>query len=252
MSRFFIEVSYHGASYSGFQVQSNANTIQSELERALAIYFRLKVELTGSSRTDAGVHAHQNYFHFDINLEADQVISCIYGINAILPVDISVKNIIEVKDDAHCRFDAISRTYKYLIYRDKSPFLLDRGYHYPYPLQLDKMNEAAKLLMQYSDFQTFSKKHVQVKNFVCNIEESEWQIEGEGVISYRVKGNRFLRGMVRGLVGTMLNVGNGKNTTEEFRTIIESKDQAKADFSTPGKGLFLVEVMYDFEKIKKK
>jgi tRNA pseudouridine38-40 synthase len=114
------------------------------------------------------------------------------------------------------------------------------------------MNEAAKLLMQYSDFQTFSKKHVQVKNYVCNIEESEWQIEGEGVVSYRVKGNRFLRGMVRGLVGTMLNVGNGKNTIEEFRTIIESKDQAKADFSTPGKGLFLVEVMYDFEKIKKK
>jgi tRNA pseudouridine38-40 synthase len=252
MPRFFIEVSYHGASYSGFQVQENANTIQAEVERALAIYFRLKVETTGSSRTDAGVHAHQNYFHFDIPLKNEQVQASLYGLNAILPDDISVRRIIEVADHAHCRFDAKSRTYKYIIYQDKSPFLLDRGYHYPYPLQLERLNDAAKLLMQYNDFQTFSKKHVQVKDFNCKLYESEWQMEEEGQIVYRVKGNRFLRGMVRGLVGTMLKVGNGKLSIEEFREIIEGRNQMKADFSTPGKGLILLEVEYDVEKIKKK
>jgi tRNA pseudouridine38-40 synthase len=155
MPRFFIEVSYHGESYSGFQVQENSNTIQAEVERALAIYFRLQVEATGSSRTDAGVHAEQNYFHVDLPFENEQVQLSLYGLNAILPADIAIKRIIEVTDQAHCRFDAKSRTYKYIVYQNKSPFLLDRGYHYPYRLQLGKLNEAAQILMEYSDFQTF-------------------------------------------------------------------------------------------------
>ncbi|MEN9964342.1 MAG: tRNA pseudouridine(38-40) synthase TruA, partial [Bacteroidota bacterium] len=209
MARYFIELSYLGENYSGFQIQDNANTVQSELEKALKIYFRIKVELTGSSRTDAGVNANMNFFHFDIELNDEEVCKAIYPLNAILPNDISVNKIIRVGDDAHCRFDAISRTYKYRVYQEKNPFLQNRAYYYPYNLDTGYMNEAATILMGHTNFEAFSKKHVQVRDFRCKISESFWT-RGEGSIVYQVTGNRFLRGMVRGLVGTMLKVGTGK------------------------------------------
>lgn len=241
MNRYFIEVSYKGTAYSGFQVQENAITVQEEVEKALATYFRERIVLTGSSRTDTGVHALQNYFHFDFNDGIDE--SIMYNINALLPSDIAVKRIMRVHDDAHCRFDAVARQYAYKIYQKKNPFMSDRAYYYPYSLNMELMNEAAAVLKEYKEFEAFSKRNTQVKTFVCRVLESEWDDEGDTKI-YRVKANRFLRGMVRGMVGTMLQVGREKISVERFREIIEKKEQSGVDFSVPGYGLCLERVEY--------
>lgn len=241
MPRYFLEVSYKGTEYSGFQKQANANTIQAEIEKAFAIFQRDDVELTGSSRTDAGVHALQNFFHFDYaGIIHPQFV---YKMNSILPEDIAVKNIQPVGDKAHCRFDAVSRTYKYCIHQSKNPFLRDRAYYFPYTLDQDMLNKAAGILTEYQDFTSFSKRNTQVKTFQCIIEQSEW-IKQEDQLIYFVKANRFLRGMVRGLTGTMLQVGRHKLSLDELRHIVTSRDCSKADFSVPAKGLFLVKVEY--------
>lgn len=244
MTRYFIELAYKGDGYSGFQAQKNANTIQAEVEKALAIYFRRSFQLTGSSRTDAGVHALQNYFHFDTEDPIPEPQEKVYHLNAILPRDIVIRKLLWVHEEAHCRFDAISREYKYCIYNQKNPFLEERAYYYPYKLNVIKLNEAAALLLNYSDFTSFSKRNTQVKNFNCDIQQSEW-IEGDGQLVFHVVSNRFLRGMVKGLVGTMLKVGRGIISLKEFSEIIESKDCTKADFSVPSHGLFLVKVKFE-------
>ncbi len=243
MPRYFIEVAYKGTAYAGFQVQQNANTIQAEIEKALQIFFRQKLELTGSSRTDAGVHAKQNYFHFDVVNTIDDIAKAIYHLNAILPRDIVVKKIIAVAEDAHCRFDALSRSYAYTISADKNPFELESAYYYPYSLNKEALNECATMLMEYGNFESFAKKNTQVFTFECKITHSQWIFENE-LVKYEVTGNRFLRGMVRGLVGTMLLVGRGKYTVEMFREIIGSKNTEKTDFSVPAHGLVLMEVAY--------
>lgn len=244
MSRFFLELAYKGTAYAGFQIQQNANTIQAEVEKALKIFFRKDIELTGSSRTDAGVHALQNFFHFDFyNSNMKPWSDIVYHLNAILPEDIVVKKIFEVNDEAHCRFDAVSRSYEYVLYSFKDPFLTDRGCYYPYPLDMDVLNQAADMIKHTEQFETFSKKHTQVHSFNCRIDESFWDRD-EHRICYRVKGSRFLRGMVRGLVGTMLRVGTGKIDLHTFQQIIESKDASCADFSMPAQGLSLVKVEF--------
>lgn len=243
MSRYFIEVAYKGAQYAGFQVQENANTVQAEIEKAMQTYFRQRFALTGSSRTDSGVHALQNFFHFDFeDLVADWK-KVQYHLNAILPPDIVVKGIVAVGPEAHCRFDARSRTYEYALYQFKNPFLADRSYYYPYQLDLGVLNEAATLLREYEDFESFSKRNTQVKTFRCRIYESEWLAKGDQII-YRVSGNRFLRGMVRGLVGTMLKVGRGRTSIAQFREIVTSKDPSLVDFSVDAQGLTLVSVNF--------
>lgn len=241
MNRYFLEVSYIGTNYSGFQVQKNANTVQSEVEKALGILFRRNTVLTGSSRTDAGVHGLQNYFHFDI---AETISSdIVYNINALLPADIAVINLIEVEPESHCRFDAIARRYAYHIYRFKNPFLSDRAYYYPYTMDLGRLQAAAETLYSHKDYRAFSKRRTQVQTYDCTILESRWSVQ-DGQMTYIVKGNRFLRGMVRGLVGTMLHVGKGKMQLEEFRRIIEEKKSSLVDFSVPAKGLFLEQVIF--------
>jgi tRNA pseudouridine38-40 synthase len=197
--------------------------------------------MTCSSRTDAAVHALQNFLHFDFDGKINQ--DSLYHINAILPADIVVKNFYPVESDAHCRFDAISREYKYYIYRKKNAFLLDRAHYYPYALDIEKLNQAAQAILKFTDFTTFSKRRTQVKTFECSIFKSEWMSENDCLV-YHIKANRFLRGMVRGLVGTMLHVGRNKKSTDEFENIIQDKDSSKADFSVPGHGLFLVAVNY--------
>lgn len=239
--RYFLEVSYRGTNYSGFQSQKNANTIQAEIQKVFTILFKEEIVLTGSSRTDAGVHARQNFFHFDIKRELSSQL--LYNINAILPGDIAVKKLLKVRDDAHCRFDAISREYKYFIYKKKDPFLTDRAFYFPYTLDLDAMQNAAAVLNEYSDFTSFSKRNTQVKSFVCEIMKSKWSIEEECLV-YQVIANRFLRGMVRALTATMLQVGRGKVNLVTFRKIIESKDCTLANFAVPPHGLFLVNVTY--------
>jgi tRNA pseudouridine38-40 synthase len=276
MQRYFIEVAYKGTNYSGFQVQQNANSVQAEVEKALNTFYRFNkavktakieaaatdgdkitsdappqevlpattISLTGSSRTDAGVHALQNYFHLDMpyqltaNAEKD-----IYHLNAILPGDIVIKNILSVTPAAHCRFDALSREYHYHIYQHKNPFLSDKAYYYPYHLDFNLLQEAAAELMLHQDFTSFSKKNSQTHTFICSLLQSRWY-QQEDTLVYKVKANRFLRGMVRGLTGTMLLVGRKKISLAEFKTIIEQKDCSGADFSVPGHGLFLVKVEY--------
>lgn len=245
IARYFIEVAYKGTRYAGFQIQPNANSIQAEVERALKIFFKEDIKLTCSSRTDAGVHALGNYFHFDAQSLPPKVDldNSTYNLNAILPDDIVIKQIYQVKNNAHSRFDALSRSYRYAIYQTKNPFIADSAYYYPYKLDVIKMQEAASLLMQHQDFTSFSKKNTQVKTFNCSILKSEWSVQNDCTI-YNVQANRFLRGMVRGLVGTMLKVGTGKITLAQFQDIIELKDCSKADFSTPPQGLFLLNVQF--------
>lgn len=247
--RYFLEVAYKGTRYSGFQAQSNASTIQGEIEKALQIFFKQSPSfgeeqgrrLTGSSRTDAGVHAYQNYFHFDWEQPFQQ--KWIYNLNAILPDDIVIKNVTEVKPDAHCRFDAVSRLYHYSIYQHKNPFLKDIAYYYPYTLDTNKLNAAAAIIKEHKDFTSFSKRNTQVKTFHCNIIDSRWLTEEDRLI-YQVEANRFLRGMVRALTATMLKVGRNIITINEFQQILEKKDCATAFFDTPAHGLTLVKVQY--------
>lgn len=241
MARYFLELAYRGTVYSGFQIQENADTIQLAVSKAMKTYFRVDFQLTGSSRTDAGVHAEQNFFHFDTNLSIDN--RNVYNLNALLPNDIAVKGIYPVPDQAHCRFDAVSREYAYTIYPFKNPFLSDRGWLYPYPLSLSLLQEGAAIIREYEDFTSFSKRNTQVKSFLCQIEQSEWTKEGACLI-YQVKANRFLRGMVRGLVGTMVKLGREQISLAGFRSIIEARDCTGADFSTPPQGLILKRVHF--------
>ena len=245
MPRFFIEVSYKGTAYAGFQVQQNANTIQAEVQKALTIYFKKKPELTGSSRTDAGVHAFQNFFHFDFDFTGDpkKFAESVYHLNAILPEDIVVKRLYEVDDNAHCRFDAKERSYRYSIYKYKDPFLLDRAFYYPYKLDFNALQEAATLISGNHCFQSFSKRNTQVHTFDCLVTDSHWEESATGY-SYHVTANRFLRGMVRGLVGTMLRVGRNKYALSDFEKILESRNPSLVDFSVPPQGLTLVAVQF--------
>jgi len=230
-----------GTAYAGYQVQVNANTIQAEIEKALQVYFKKRFSLTGSSRTDAGVHALQNFFHFDCEHEFPT--EKIYNLNALLPPDIAIRSIVKVAANAHCRFDARSREYKYFIYHKKNPFLSGRAYYFPYTLDKVLLQNAATVVREYQDFSSFSKRNSQVKNFNCEIMESEWHAKDDTLV-YHVKANRFLRGMVRGLTGTMLQVGRGKISLQQFRNIIEARDCTQADFSVPGHGLFLIKVNF--------
>ncbi|MEP7374919.1 MAG: tRNA pseudouridine(38-40) synthase TruA [Chitinophagaceae bacterium] len=239
MSRYFMEVSYKGTNYSGFQAQKNANSIQDEVEKAFLILQKEKVTLTGSSRTDTGVHALQNFFHFDLIGSVHP--QFVYKMNAILPGDIVVKNVYPVSPDAHCRFDAFSREYKYFIYRKKNPFLNDRAFYFPYKLNMKNLQKAAEILKRYDDFTSFSKRNTQVKTFICQLYTSEWLVDNDCLV-YHVKGNRFLRGMVRALTATMLKVGRGTIGIEEFTAIIDAKNCTKASFAVPPHGLFLVSV----------
>ena len=241
MLRYFIEVAYLGTRYSGFQSQHNAVSIQSTVESAMQTVFKTEFKLTCSSRTDTGVHAIQNFFHFDSEVELN--LKHLYNLNAVLPRDIVVKDIVLKEAESHARFSATHREYKYYITRNRNPFLTETAWFYPYNLDFDLLQQAADILMEYEDFTSFSKRNTQVKTFICNLIISKWYYEKDCLV-YNVKANRFLRGMVRGLVGTMLQVGKGLISLEDFRGIIEAKDCTKANFSTPPTGLFLVEVTY--------
>lgn len=241
MPRYFLEVAYVGTNYSGFQIQQNAVTIQQKIEEALTIFFKQTIPLTGSSRTDAGVHAKQNFFHFDFLENINSKV--LYNINSILPNDIAVKNIFNVPPEAHCRFNAISRTYNYYIYKNKNPFLNNRAWYYPYPINIQLLNEAATTILTYNNFEAFSKQNTQVNNFICNIQQSFWQQESE-TLMYHIQANRFLRGMVRALVATMLMVGRNQITIHQFKEIIESQNASNTNFSSPAHGLYLEKVEY--------
>jgi tRNA pseudouridine38-40 synthase len=244
--RYFLEVSYKGTNFNGFQIQNTGKTIQGEIQNALLKLFKDPIILTGSSRTDAGVHALQNYFHFDI--EGAFPMEKVYNLNSMISPDIVIKRRVEVGAEAHARFDANTREYKYYIHQSKNPFIQDTSYYYPYTLDWDKLNAATALVLGRHDFSSFSKKNTQVNNHFCEIFKAKWYWENEQIV-FNIRGNRFLRGMVRALVATMLKVGRGFFSLDEFKSILAAHDCSSADFSAPGKGLFLVEVAYPLEVI---
>lgn len=248
MARYFIEVCYDGASFGGFQIQANQQTIQGALEKAMTILYRVAIPLTGASRTDAGVHAMQNFFHFDTLIPI--LSNHIYNLNAILPNSIVVQNIYKVPDHAHCRFDAIKRSYLYKIHAQKSPFLEGRSWYYPFPLNVNQLQAAADTLLLHTNFESFSKKNTTVNTFDCSITKANWVQEGS-LLYFNIDSNRFLRGMIRGLVGTMLQVGRGLISVADFEAIIHAKNEQNVDFSTPAHGLYLSNIQYPafFEKI---
>lgn len=239
--RYFLEVAYKGTNYSGFQIQKNANSVQGEVEKALATVLRSPIETTGSSRTDAGVHAYQNFFHFDFPLDLKQ--SILYNLNSVLPDDIVVKSITLVSDKAHCRFDATSRMYKYHVSFVKDPFKTDTAWFYPYKIDSDLLKTAAGILFKYTNYMSFSKRNTKVFTYECSIKQSNWVGNSES-LTYTVEANRFLRGMVRGLVGTMLLVGRKKISLSQFESIIQAQDCTKANFATPAHGLVLLQVNF--------
>lgn len=239
MPRYFIELAYKGTAYSGFQVQENANTIQAEVGKAFETLHRRSVELTGSSRTDAGVHALQNFFHFDY--EEGIHSQFVYKMNALLPPDVVVKKIVEMPFAAHSRFDATSREYLYHIHRFKDPFLKATSFYFPYNLDTELMQQAAALLKQQTVFFAFAKTNTQVKNFNCTILKSEWTV-GENTLTYNIEANRFLRGMVRSITATLLKIGRHRLSMDDFKRLFEEEN--KAGFSVPAHGLFLKKVNY--------
>lgn len=241
MARYFIEVAYKGTSFAGFQAQPNQLTIQGEINHALSTLFKISIDTTTSSRTDAGVHAYQNFLHVDINLPIPKRI--LYSLNAIVHEDIAIRNIYRVADTMHARFDASARKYAYYIYQQKNPFYKENAYFFPFTLDTNAMQTATQYILGKHDFTSFSKKHTDVNNFYCDIQDAYWEMDNDMLI-FHVQANRFLRGMVRAIVGTLLQVGRKKISPADFLSIIQSKDCSRADFSAVGKGLFLEKVIY--------
>ena len=240
--RYFLDLAYNGTNYHGWQVQQNAHTVQGELEKALGKLLRRPVGVVGSGRTDTGVHAEQQLVHIDVEEELDTG-ALQFKLNCMMPPDVVVKKIFPVADKAHARFSALSRSYEYRICRQKNPFLQKLCYVNMHPLDVPTMNEAAAIMLDWEDFECFSKVHTEVKHFRCNIMHAEWIEEGNQLIFY-VTANRFLRNMVRAMVGTLLEVGQHKMDLEGFRQVLESRDRSRAGRSAPAQGLFLTRVQY--------
>ncbi len=242
--RFFIYLSYDGARYHGWQRQPNGLSVQQVLEEALSTILRQPIEVVGAGRTDAGVNASMMVAHFDAAEGCDTVAAQKDRLNRLLPPDVAVQRIVPVRDDAHARFSATSRTYHYYITFDKSPFLRHYAWRCPFPLDIDRMNEAASHLFDYTDFTSFSKLHTDVKTNNCRIMKAEWLQQADGTWMFEVQADRFLRNMVRAIVGTLVDVGRGRMTIQQFCDIIERKDRCAAGQSMPGNALFLADITY--------
>lgn len=243
MQRYFIYLAYDGTAYHGWQVQPNGSSVQGCLMEALATFLRRPVEVVGAGRTDAGVHARKMAAHFDFEEELD-LQKLTDKLNRLLPPDISVLKIRKVVPDAHARFDATSRKYQYYITTAKDPFNRQYSCRVYGSLNFQKMNEAAETLFEYTDFTSFSKLHTDVKTNNCKIMHAEWTRLDENNWVFTIQADRFLRNMVRAVVGTLLEVGRGKMSVEGFRRVIEQKDRCKAGTSVPGNALFLEDVTY--------
>jgi tRNA pseudouridine38-40 synthase len=243
-NRYFLQLAYKGTHFHGWQIQPGKTTVQGEINRALTTVLKEETEITGAGRTDAGVHARDYIGHFDSSrkgLEKDDKL--LYSLNSLLPDDIAVYRIIPVPHTAHARFDALSRTYQYVITTQKDPFLRETAFLYHVALDVPLMNRACRILKQYRDFTSFSKVHTDVKTFHCNIMEAKWTQE-DHLFTFTIRADRFLRNMVRAITGTMMEVGEKKITLEEFRQIIETRDRSAAGKSVPAHGLFLTAIKY--------
>lgn len=240
--RYFLDISYKGTNYSGWQIQSNANTVQAELNTALATLLKNPTETLGSGRTDAGVHANQQIVHLD----CDEILNgeeFMYKLNSLLPRDIAIRSLRLVSPKAHARFDATSRSYRYFIHAQKEPFVENSSYFFHQALDVDLINEAIDVLMNQMDFESFSKIHTEVNNFNCEIFDARWELTANGYVFF-IRANRFLRGMVRALVGTLLDVGTKRTSIDQLKEILESKNRSKAGRSVSPDGLYLDAVEY--------
>ena len=245
MPRFFLKLSFKGTAYAGWQIQENAVSVQEKLNDALSVLLGKKITTTGCGRTDTGVHAKQFYAHFDVPDEINDSGKLVYSLNAILPSDIAIHELIPVKDDQHARFDASKRTYEYFISTAKNPYLKEFSmFNHSLP-DLNLMNEAGKHLIQQSDFSSFSKSNTQVKTNICHISRADWEMRN-GLLVFTVSADRFLRGMVRAIVGTLLEVGILKMSPERLPEIIELKNRSEAGTTVPACGLYLSQVEYPF------
>lgn len=242
--RYFIELAYNGTNYHGWQYQPNAASVQETLNTALSTILKTSIDVVGAGRTDTGVHAKQMFAHFDFDAEID-VAFLIHKLNSFLPKDIAIINLHKVHETAHARFDATKRTYEYHIHTQKNVFENEGSWYYPSKLDIDAMNEATKLLFSHTDFECFSKVNTDVNTFNCKIEEAYWQQNADKLI-FTIAADRFLRNMVRAIVGTIINIGLGKITLHDFQTILESKDRNQAGFSVPAHGLYLTKIEYKY------
>ncbi|GCC50684.1 tRNA pseudouridine(38-40) synthase TruA [Chryseotalea sanaruensis] len=240
--RYFFEIAYKGTNYAGWQSQPNAIGVQAVVENALSKLLRAEISILGSGRTDTGVHCEQQFFHVDIEHALDEV-SFLGKINSFLPSDVAIRSIQRVKEEAHARFSATERAYEYRITLKKNPFLEGQALYYFKDVDLALMNKAAATLVGVHDFEAFSKVKTDVNNFNCNLKRAEWVKEGDKLI-FHISANRFLRGMVRAIVGTLLEVGNGKLSLQDFKLILESKDRKQAGMNVAPHGLFLTRVVY--------
>lgn len=240
--RYFINLSYDGTAYRGWQIQNNAQTVQGVLNQALSTILRTETSTIGSGRTDAGVHAEMQMVHFDFE-EIVDLPKLVNRLNGLLPKDIAVRWIRPVKPSSNTRFDAQSRAYIYHIHQHKDPFKPMTSYLYHPRLDLDSMNECCAIILRWDDFEAMSKVKTEVNNFNCKIFRAKWEKQNEGV-TFSVSANRFLRGMVRALVGTMIAVGEGSLTTQDFEEILKSNDRRKAGRSVPAHGLYLRDIVY--------
>lgn len=245
MSRYFIELKYDGTNYHGWQIQNNANSVQAEVNKALSTLFQTEIMVMGAGRTDTGVHAKQLFAHFN----SDEIIDTtklIFKLNTLLPIDISCSSAKQVNDQAHTRFSATSRTYEYWVTPTKNPFLINKAYYYPKVLNINLMNEAANELKNHVDFSCFSKSNTDTHTNNCTITFAEWQ-QSEDKLIFTISADRFLRNMVRAIVGTLIEVGIGKISVDDVTTIINSKNRSNAGTSAPAYGLYLTQVNYPKE-----
>lgn len=240
--RYFIEIAYHGKNYHGWQIQPDAVSVQEVIERTLSTLLRDDIKVTGAGRTDTGVHARQLFVHFDCGAEIDSE-ETVFKLNSFLPKDICVRRLFSVHDEAHARFDAIEREYEYVITLTKDPFLENTAWLVHQKPDVALMNEAAEILLTYNDFQCFSRSKTDVKTYHCTIKKAYWQ-EEDSLLIFTISANRFLRNMVRAIVGTLLDIGHGKTTIDDLHEIIKNKDRSNAGASAPAHGLFLTRVVY--------
>lgn len=247
--RYFVTFSYDGGRYHGWQIQPNGDSVQERLQRALSTLLREDISVTGAGRTDAGVHARMMVAHFDTDVcfeaaDGINVEQLAYKLNRLLPQDISVQRVERVSDEMHARFSATSRMYRYYIHLEKNPFLRAYSCEMHYPLDFARMNEAAKLLLSYEDFGAFCKSGADVKTTLCQMMKAEWVQTSDTTWYFEIRANRFLRNMVRAVVGTLIDVGRGRLTLEEFRRVVEGKRRTEAGESMPGNALFLEDITY--------
>ena len=241
--RYFVTFSYDGSRYHGWQIQPNGDSVQAQLQRALSLLLRSETTVTGAGRTDAGVHARMMVAHFDTASDIDGR-QLTYKLNKLLPRDIAVSQVKRVPDDLHARFSATSRMYRYYLHTEKDPFLSRTSCELHYPLDFGKMNEAAKVLMAYEDFGAFCKAHADVKTTLCRVTVAEWHQTSPTTWYFEIRANRFLRNMVRAVVGTLVDVGRGRITLDDFHKIIEGKKRTEAGESMPAHALFLEDITY--------